>query len=234
MTFYESFILAMVLFLGLSLVGIGMMVVRDIRQRKKERNAIEIQARLSAIAALSSGATRVSPTSPQGPAVTPQQASEQARARLQSRGGRGQTLFANTVDVVADVPTSLTRLRWTRVFRTLFLFWMLCYPGISVRAMRVFKCRLIDDEHYLAADLRIHCYDAEWSAYASAAAVVLFSYTLALPIAIAIWLRANASKLGTPKCEEELGFLYSVSGSRCPISRVCRQSHWPRGTVSTD
>ena len=46
---------------------------------------------------------------------------------------------------VLEQYTKLKRTRWRRVFSNLSMFWLLCYPGVSVKLMRVFVCREVQD-----------------------------------------------------------------------------------------
>ena len=105
------------------------------------------------------------------------------------------------------VPTSICAVRWDKVFKVLAMFWTLCYPGVSVKMLRVFKCREVEGQWWLETDLRLACFDSVWWAHAVVAFVVLGLFTIGLPLGIGLWLRANRNSLTTTATKERLGFL---------------------------
>jgi hypothetical protein len=46
-------------------------------------------------------------------------------------------------------------INWIIVFRSCFLVMFLAYPGVSLKVLRVFKCRDIAGVSYLEADMRL-------------------------------------------------------------------------------
>ena len=42
-------------------------------------------------------------------------------------------------------------------------------PGVALKVMRVFKCRYIEGQYWLEADMRLQCYTGEWIGYVWAA-----------------------------------------------------------------
>ena len=38
-------------------------------------------------------------------------------------------------------------------------------PGVALKVMRVFKCRYIEGQYWLEADMRLQCYTSEWAGY---------------------------------------------------------------------
>ena len=109
--------------------------------------------------------------------------------------------------VTAAMPSSLRRVRWAQVFKMLAMFWTLCYPGISVKLFQVFRCIEIDGEWWLTVDLRLQCFDGQWTGFAEGSAIMLLVYTAGLPLSISVWLWRNRFKLKEPQTEAELGFL---------------------------
>ena len=114
---------------------------------------------------------------------------------------------------LADDYARLKRLSWGRVFAKLSMFWLLCYPGVSVKLMRVFKCVYVQGEWWLEADMRLQCFDSGWYVAAVISAVMLCVYTAGLPIGIAVWLYRKRHTLSTEQTKVELGFLYEVYGT---------------------
>jgi hypothetical protein len=56
----------------------------------------------------------------------------------------------------------LVSINWIAVFRSCFMLLFLAYPGVSLKVLRIFKCRNIDGQSYLEADMRLqvcvwHC-----------------------------------------------------------------------------
>ena len=37
--------------------------------------------------------------------------------------------------------------------------------GVALKIMRLFHCTNIDGQYWLAADMRLQCYDSEWAGY---------------------------------------------------------------------
>ncbi len=56
------------------------------------------------------------------------------------------------------------------------------YPGVSLKVLRVFKCRTIDSKSWLVADMRLQCYTSEWAAYAFYALLVGIFYVIGFPL----------------------------------------------------
>ena len=42
---------------------------------------------------------------------------------------------------------------------------MCLVPGVALKIMRVFRCETIEGKDWLAADMRLRCYDAQWAGY---------------------------------------------------------------------
>jgi hypothetical protein len=97
------------------------------------------------------------------------------------------------------------------------------YPGVSLKVLRLFKCREIEGEWWLAADMRLRCYDGRWGAsgFALYALVVAVVYVAGLPAAV-LWIlwRRRHKLFGSPTDPfvastrgATFGFLYVDYGS---------------------
>jgi hypothetical protein len=82
---------------------------------------------------------------------------------------------------------------WVRVFRSCFMLLFVAYPGVSLKMLQLFKCRDIDGVVWLAADMRLRCYDARWSGYAVYVLVMGVLYIVGLPAAVLyiLWRRRH-------------------------------------------
>jgi len=69
----------------------------------------------------------------------------------------------------------------------MFLLFII-YPSVSQIVFTTFNCKELYDEHYIAADVTLKCYDARhqgWMAYASVCVIV---YTLGIPLIFVYYL----------------------------------------------
>ena len=83
--------------------------------------------------------------------------------QLRQRGRR-------RASVIHEISRSLSRLQreafnidWTKVFQASFMLLFVAYPGVALKIMRMFKCRLIEGQYWLEADMRLLCYTGEWA-----------------------------------------------------------------------
>lgn len=218
MSFYDSFTVTLVLFIGFSVAGIVGMTWHDGKMRRQEQleldnmlrpgrtrdNSSDSGVELSVMRPSTDGSgDGVAPlaTHPRSPA---------RRAPRPSRGSRRRSTLARmpSASRVVEMRASLQSLRWSRVFSALSMFWLLCYPGVSVKMMRVFKCIEVQDAWWLEADMRLECFTPAWSFVAFIAVVVLVIYTAGLPLGITLWLRSRRHALNDANTKLELGFLY--------------------------
>lgn len=105
LNFYDNLLITLCLFAGGSAFGFVVLVVMDARQRRADA---ELHAQASAAAA-----RMASPTAPK------------AGVGRQAR----QSVVQSAVEMAAEIPASMRGMRWGRVFKSLALFWTLCYPG---------------------------------------------------------------------------------------------------------
>ena len=58
----------------------------------------------------------------------------------------------------------------------------LAYPGVSLKVLRLFKCRKVEGEWWLEADMRMQCYNGHWAGYALYGLLVAIVYIVGLPL----------------------------------------------------
>lgn len=112
-----------------------------------------------------------------------------------------------------DVYQRLKHVRWARIFSKMAQVWLLAHPGVSSQLMRVFVCVKVEDVWWLEADMRLQCYNGQWSGVAFVSAAMLLVYTLGLPAGIAGWLWSRRRSLTDETTRQELGFLYEDYGT---------------------
>jgi hypothetical protein len=117
----------------------------------------------------------------------------------------------------AAVPTHAAAftLPWPRILKLSFMYLFFCYPGVTLKLLRVFKCQTVEGVPYLAVDLRLQCYTAQWAGIAIYAAVMLIVYTIGLPVAVFLVLWHRRHKLFGPvsaRTRASWGFLYECYG----------------------
>ena len=85
--------------------------------------------------------------------------------------------------------------------------------------MQLFRCVNIDGQYWLAADMRLQCYDRQWFGYAVYAAACGVVYVVGLPVTVLVLLCHRRHKLfGDPSdafvatTSARYGFLYVQYG----------------------
>ncbi len=76
----------------------------------------------------------------------------------------------------------LRSVNWAVVFRASFMLLFLAYPGVSLKVLRLFKCRKVEGEWWLEADMRMQCYNGHWAGYALYGLLVAIVYIVGLPL----------------------------------------------------
>jgi hypothetical protein len=112
------------------------------------------------------------------------------------------------------------RINWTDVFKASFMLLFVAYPGVSLKVLRLFKCREIEGVWWLAADMRLRCYDGRWAGFAIYGLIMAVLYIVGLPAAV-LWIlwRRRHKLFGSPtdpfvaSTRETFGFLYVDYGS---------------------
>ena len=94
-----------------------------------------------------------------------------------------------------------------------------CVSGVALKIMRMFRCTYIEGQYWLAADMRLRCYDGQWAGFAAYAIVIGVLYIVGLPIAVFAILFHRRHKLFgdatdpfVATTKETYGFLYEVYG----------------------
>ena len=101
--------------------------------------------------------------------------------RLASRGRGFDPLFPFP-SLLSPPHTQLRRVHWAAVFRSSFMVLFLAYPGVSLKVLRVFKCREVGGKYWLVADMRLQCFTGQWAGYAAYALLVCVVYVVGLPL----------------------------------------------------
>ncbi len=104
--------------------------------------------------------------------------------------GRGSIFVALSHSMAA-----LRVVNWAAVFRSSFMLLFLAYPGVSLKVLRVFRCREVDGTHYLVADMRLQCFTGEWGGYAAYSLLVILVYVVGLPLTVFLILFARRRTL---------------------------------------
>jgi hypothetical protein len=106
------------------------------------------------------------------------------------------------------------------VFKASFMLLFIAYPGVSLKVLRLFKCRNIEGEWWLVADMRLRCYDGRWAGFAIYGLFMAAVYVVGLPAAV-LWIlwRRRHKLFGSPtdpfvaSTRATFGFLYLDYGS---------------------
>jgi hypothetical protein len=91
---------------------------------------------------------------------------------------------------------------------------------VSLKVLRLFKCREIEGVWWLAADMRLRCYDGRWAGFAIYGLIMAALYIVGLPAAV-LWIlwRRRHKLFGSPtdpfvaSTRATFGFLYDDYGS---------------------
>ena len=217
MDFFTNLVITITVFVGGSLVGFVVLVTKDAVGRRREAGLHAVlsaavrathQGRAPSARQSQARPSGESPTGGSGMHVIGVGATTGSRTpRASGRPSRRASMLQVTAGTVAAMPASLLRMRWGPVFKTLALFWTICYPGISVKLFRVFRCIRVGDDWWLTSDMRLQCFTTQWGAYAVLAIVMLVVYTVGLPLGMALWLWRNRKGLRSPGVQDNLGFL---------------------------
>jgi hypothetical protein len=91
---------------------------------------------------------------------------------------------------------------------------------VSLKVLRLFKCRNIEGEWWLAADMRLRCYDGRWAGFAIYGLIMAAVYVVGLPATV-LWIlwRRRHKLFGADTdpfaatTRRTFGFLYEDYGS---------------------
>ncbi len=137
-------------------------------------------------------------------------------ASMSGGARRRQSALVNAMAAtIATAHTEVGRINWTDVFKASFMLLFIAYPGVSLKVLRLFKCREIEAVWWLAADMRLRCYDGRWAGFALFGIVIAIVYIVGLPAAV-LWIlwRRRHKLFGSPtdpfvaSTRAAYGFLY--------------------------
>jgi len=100
----------------------------------------------------------------------------------------------------------------SQVLKPLFMFWLLCYPAVSLKLFQLFQCMDVEGTPLLVTDMRLACFDSTWWAHAAVSIVYLLVFTSGLPVGIAVFLFKRRHQLQSVTVSAEAGFLYRQYG----------------------
>jgi hypothetical protein len=141
-------------------------------------------------------------------------------ASMSAAGRHRGSVVRAMAATLAVAQRTVVAIDWTGVFRASFMLLFVAYPGVSLKVLRLFKCRNIEGEWWLAADMRLRCYDGRWAGFALYGLVMAVLYIVGLPAAVLwiLWRRRHKlfGSLTDPfvaSTRASLGFLYEDYGS---------------------
>ena len=96
---------------------------------------------------------------------------------------------------------------------------LLAWTGVALKIMQLFHCVNIEDQYWLAADMRLVCYDGKWFGYAVYGAVCGVLYIVGFPLAVLVLLYRRRRELYgsaddalVASTRARFGFLYEAYG----------------------
>ncbi len=91
--------------------------------------------------------------------------------------------------------------------------------GVALKVMRMFRCVEMEGAYWLAADLRLRCYDGAWVGYALYASIFGVIYVIGFPLGVFVLLFRRRHKLFgaandpfVATTRAQFGFLYESYG----------------------
>ena len=84
---------------------------------------------------------------------------------------------------------------------------LLSHTPVSRKVFQFFHCHQLGDRAFLRADYSIECQSDGWWAFFPLVIFVLFSFTLALPGSISLYLWMNREKLYSASIQQKIGWL---------------------------
>lgn len=103
---------------------------------------------------------------------------------------------------------ALRGLNWSRPLKPVTFLAIVSYPSVSATAMKLFPCRDIGGERYLAADMTVPCSGATYYSHVMLAVVVLVVYTIGFPLLLAVFVYRRRHVLDDPEVIIDWGFLF--------------------------
>jgi hypothetical protein len=115
----------------------------------------------------------------------------------------------------ATLSTSERLVRWTvqrkhasNSFAAATQLLLLAHTPVSRKVFQYFHCNDIGGRLYLRADYSLSCYGDDWYAFLPVVLVVMFSFTVAVPLSISMYLRFYRHELYSTRIFQKVGFLY--------------------------
>ena len=103
-----------------------------------------------------------------------------------------------------------------QVFRGVSMLLFIGYPSVSMKLFNLFKCREVEGVYYLAADMRLVCFDRVWVAYAAYGIGMIGLYVVGLPVAMFVMLfRRRGSLFGENSTETAARFVLVSACCSC-------------------
>jgi hypothetical protein len=141
-------------------------------------------------------------------------------ASMAAAGRRRGSVAQAMAATLAAAQRRIVSVDWVAVFKASFMLLFIAYPGVSLKALRLFKRRNIEGVYWLAADMRLRCYDGRWAGFAIYGVIMAVLYVVGLPAAV-LWIlwRRRHQLFGSPtdplvaSTRETFGFLYMDYGS---------------------
>jgi hypothetical protein len=141
-------------------------------------------------------------------------------ASMTAAGRRRGSVARAMAATLATAQRTIGGVDWVGVFKASFMLLFIAYPGVSLKVLRLFKCRNIDGVWWLAADMRLRCYDGRWAGFAIYGLIMAALYIVGLPAAV-LWIlwRRRHKLFGSPtdpfvaSTRTTYGFLYEDYGA---------------------
>jgi hypothetical protein len=136
-------------------------------------------------------------------------------ASLSATTPRHSVVVKGMATALATARKDAETISWIGVFKSSFMLLFIAYPGVSLKVLRLFKCREIEGVWWLAADMRLRCYDGRWAGFAIYGLIMAVVYVVGLPAAV-LWIlwRRRHKLFGSPtdplvaSTRATFGFLY--------------------------
>jgi hypothetical protein len=144
----------------------------------------------------------------------------EVESSMTAAGRRRGSVTRAMAATLASAQGRMAAINWTGVFKASFMLLFIAYPGVSVKVLRLFKCRQIEGVWWLAADMRLRCYDGRWAGFAIYGLVMAALYVVGLPaVVLCILWRRRHKLFGSPtdpfveSTRATYGFLYADYGA---------------------
>ena len=93
------------------------------------------------------------------------------------------------------------------IYTNILIVYMLYSPSTDI-ILKIYKCKEIENEWYLSADLSEKCYDDKWITYAILGGIFTLVYVIGIPLYFHRLLTNNRSLLNDKSFSYKYGFLF--------------------------